>query len=235
MYENKSILALILARGGSKRLPGKNVKSLCGKPMIAWTIEAAKQSQYIDRVIVSTDSEEISTVSKTFGADVPFMRPAELASDTATSIDTVLHTVDWLKEHEKKQYDYLMLLQPTSPLRTTTHIDKAIIEFMTGGIFDSLISFCKWEKKTEWMHAYNSEGFLESCLTLKEGFARDGELQLLMPNGAIYFTKTETFLKEKTFYTKKLRGYMMEASDSADIDTEEDFKLASLLMEQYRT
>lgn len=230
MIQNKSILALILARGGSKRLPGKNVKLLCGKPMVAWTIKAAKQSKYVDRVIVSTDSDEIAKVAKKYGADVPFIRPDELASDNATSTDAVLHTLDWLKEHEKKSYDYLLLLQPTSPLRTERHIDEAVRQMVETPKLEGLNSFYLWDKKPDWMYAEDAGGFLRKCLDVQSSFKNT--IEFLVPNGAIYLVRTDVFLEQKTSYPKRLGAYIMTRNESIDVDTMEDFELANLLLQK---
>ena len=125
MIEGKRVLALIPARGGSKGIKDKNITPLCGKPLIAYSVLAAKNSRYIDDVVVTTDSERIAETAKAYGAEVPFLRPAELASDTAKTIDAVLHAVKWLEDHQKS-YDLLVLLQPTQPLRRTEDIDGAI-------------------------------------------------------------------------------------------------------------
>ncbi|CEO88250.1 acylneuraminate cytidylyltransferase family protein [Syntrophaceticus schinkii] len=126
MYKGKKILGLIPARGGSKGLPGKNIKPLCGKPLIAWAIEQGLASKYLDKVIVSTDDEEIAKVSRSFGAEVPFMRPGELATDAAKTIDVVVHALEFLKQRGGLEFDYLALLEPTSPLRKNGDIDKSI-------------------------------------------------------------------------------------------------------------
>ena len=118
MYQGKTFLTIIPARGGSKGLPGKNIKELCGKPLIAWSIEAGLGSQYIDEVMVTTDSQEIAGVARTFGASVPFLRPDELASDTATSFDVIKHAINFYENVLNKRFDYIVLLEPTSPLRT---------------------------------------------------------------------------------------------------------------------
>ena len=128
MYKNKRILALIPARGGSKGIKDKNIIELCGKPLIAYSIDAAKNSKYIDDILVSTDSEKIAEVAKKYGARVPFLRPYELATDTSTTLDVVLHAIDYVNKEEKK-YDTLILLQPTAPLRKTEDIDSAIEKF----------------------------------------------------------------------------------------------------------
>lgn len=143
MYKNKNILGLIPARGGSKGLPGKNIKPLLGKPLIAWTIKQVLASKYIDRVIVSTDDKEIAEISEKYGAEVPFMRPKEIAMDKARGIDVVLHSLNWLKENDKrKQYDLIMLLQPTSPLRKSEDINKAI-EILFLKEAKTIVSVCE--------------------------------------------------------------------------------------------
>lgn len=217
-----------MARGGSKRLPGKNVKLLGGKPMIAWTIEAAKRSKYVDRVIVSTDSEEIARFAKKYGAEVPFERPAELATDTASAVDVATHALSWLKEQEGTEYDYLAQLQATSPLRTATHIDEAIEKLIDDQNLDALGSFYTWDKKPDWIHTENDEGFLEASVTTKPT-AKNAKA-FLVPNGAIALVKTSTLLKDKTFYPKKLGAYIMDAAQSVDIDTQQDFDMALLLI-----
>ena len=126
MFQSKKILSFIGARGGSKGLKNKNILNLAGKPLIAWTVEASVQSKYIDRTIVSTNSVEIASAAKDAGADVPFMRPDELATDNAPIILAMQHCLDWLEKNEGECYDYILRLQPTSPLRTVEHVDLAI-------------------------------------------------------------------------------------------------------------
>ncbi|MEK7164832.1 MAG: acylneuraminate cytidylyltransferase family protein, partial [Patescibacteria group bacterium] len=139
MYKNKKILGLITARGSSSSIPKKNIALLAGRPLVSYTIEAAKKSQLLTRTIVSTDNEEISAVAKAHGADVPFQRPAELAQYDTPHIPVVRHALDWLKEQQGEDYDYVMILQPTSPLRTGADIDAAIIIAIDTGA-DSVMS-----------------------------------------------------------------------------------------------
>jgi CMP-N-acetylneuraminic acid synthetase len=148
MIINKNLLAIIPARGGSKRLPRKNILDLVEKPLISWTIEAALGSKYIDRTIVSTDSQEIADISKKYGADVPFMRSIDLANDESTSIDVVLNLLKKLEE-VGELYDYIILLQPTSPLRTTQHIDESV-ELLQLTNSDAVISVCEAEHSPLW-------------------------------------------------------------------------------------
>ena len=139
MINGKKIIAIIPARGGSKGIPGKNIKQICGKPLIAWTIKQALSSRYIDEVFVSTDSKKIATVSKKYGAGVPFLRPAKYALDSSPTSDAVIHTLDTFEAMGKK-FDYLMVLEPTSPLRKRNDIDSSIKLIATGKKADCLIS-----------------------------------------------------------------------------------------------
>ena len=141
MYKNKKFLAIIPARGGSKGLPGKNIKEICNKPLIAWSIEAGLKSKYLDEVSVSTDYESIANISKEYGANVPFLRPENLASDTATSFDAVKYSIDYYKNELGKEFDYIVLLEPTSPLREDSDIDNMIEKLIENKEkFDSIIS-----------------------------------------------------------------------------------------------
>ncbi len=126
MIRGQSVIAIVPARSGSKGLVGKNTKLLCGKPLIAWSIEAGLGSQYIDEVMVSTDSEEIAHIASSFGASVPFIRPAELASDVATSFEVIKHALEFYSDKLHKTFDFIVLLEPTSPLRSKVDIDAAL-------------------------------------------------------------------------------------------------------------
>jgi CMP-N,N'-diacetyllegionaminic acid synthase len=143
MYEGKTFLAIIPARGGSKRLPRKNILNLAGKPLIAWSIEAGLNSEYIDKVIVTSDDDEILEISRKFGADI-IKRPDELANDTATTFDAIKHTID-----NCEKYDYIVLLQPTSPLRNEKYIDDAI-ELLESKKADAIISVCEMDHSPLW-------------------------------------------------------------------------------------
>lgn len=230
MYNGKSILGLIPARSGSKRLPGKNTRPLLGKPLIAWTIEAALASRYLDKVIVSTDSEEIAEVSRKYGAEVPFMRPKELATDEAKSEDVVLHSLKYLEDTVNYSPDIIVLLQPTSPLRTTEDIDKAL-ELFFKGKHNSLISVYEAPKHYLWLFEAK-EGSLKPVDCLKLKLSDDPLHKFYVPNGAIYIADTETFKKKKTFYIEKLSYYIMPYERSIDIDIELDLIIAQIILEK---
>jgi CMP-N,N'-diacetyllegionaminic acid synthase len=227
MIGGKKLLAVIPARGGSKRLPRKNILDLAGKPLIAWTIEAALGSKYIDRVIVSTDDKEIATISKKYGADVPFMRPSELATDEAKSVDVVLHLLEKLKKIREK-YDYIILLQPTSPLRTTQNIDDSV-ELLQARKSDAVISVCKVEHSPLWCNLIPDDdlsNFLDHSILNKR--SQDLE-QYYRLNGAIYLCNAEKLKEEKAFFLKnRCSAYKMNRESSVDIDSRMDFLYASV-------
>ena len=230
MLNSKSITAIIPARGGSKGIPDKNIKIIGGKPLIAWTIETARRSKYIDRVITTTDSDKIAGICKEYNCEVPFMRPKHLANDSAKGTDVILHTLDWLKL-KKIDYDYFILLQPTSPLRTTKHIDEAIEILISSENANSLVSVKKVNQHPFWMKRINNNGFVEE-------YQKDNEINyhnrqelpdLYVNNGAIYISKCDYFLKNKSFYKNECLPYIMGEKESIDIDTLDDLYYAEYL------
>jgi CMP-N,N'-diacetyllegionaminic acid synthase len=224
VYKNKSFLAIIPARGGSKRVPRKNLLDLNGKPLIAWSIESGLKSEYIDKVIVSSDDDEILSISKKYKSNT-IVRPLELASDTATTFDTIKHVID-----NTKKYDYIVLLQPTSPLRNEEHIDEAI-KLLGLKNSDAVVSVCETDHSPLWSNILDSSlsmsGFLRDDILGKRSQDLDKHYRL---NGAIYICKTEKLLKEKSFFLKKnIFAYKMDRNVSIDIDEAIDFKIASAL------
>lgn len=229
MYREKSVLAVIPARGGSKGLPGKNIKILADKPMITWSIEAAKQSEYVDRVIVSTEDEEISQVSLEYGAEIPFLRPKKLALDDTPSSDAILYTIERLQRDENVKYDIILLLQPTSPLRTCRHIDEAIKGFIDKwDMFDSAISVSELEHPVYWNRIVGENKELKNYLEYDKNqqTRRQNFDKLYRLNGAVYLAKTEIFAANKSFECEKSMAYVMDKQSSVDVDDIEDFKLA---------
>jgi len=227
MLKNKTFLAIIPARGGSKRLPRKNILNLCGKPLISWSIEAGLKSKYIDKVVVSSDDTEILNISNELKVQV-IKRPKELASDTSTSFDVVQHAIDNLES-----YEYILLLQPTSPLRNENHIDKAI-EILEEKNADAVISVCEMNHNLLWSNTLDDslsmEGFISDNLLNNRSQDLKKHYRL---NGAIYLCKTDKLLKEKSFFLKKnIFAYVMNSNNSIDIDRKEDFELASLYLSQ---
>jgi len=229
MYNERKILAIIPARGGSKRLPRKNILSLCGKPLIAWSIDAAKNSKYIDRVILSSDDEEIISVAKAWGCDVPFVRPKVLAEDTTRSIDVVIHACTTLQE----SYDEVILLQPTSPLRTSEDIDSAIESFYAKKA-TSVIGVCEMEHSPLWANTLDESLSMEGFLDDKYNNARSQDLPTYYRiNGAFYMSKVTSVMQEETFFvTKDIYAHLMSQEHSVDIDTKLDFIVASAILKE---
>lgn len=219
MIDTKRVLAIIPARGGSKGVPRKNVKLLGGKPLIGWTIEAAKGSRYIGRIVISTDDEDVASVAKTAGCDLPFMRPAKLATDTASSVDVVAHTLEALEG----TYDWLALLQPTSPFRTGQHIDRAF-ELLQKYQRSSCVGVVKSNKSPEWMFWLDNRGHSMSPVLDSAPPSRRQDCQAAyVINGAIYICSVEAFKKNKKLVLPDTVPYVMDDDDSLDIDTLEDF------------
>lgn len=231
MYKNKSFLAIIPARGGSKRLPGKNIKDLKGKPLIAWTIESALSSIYLDEVMVSTDDSEIAKVSTQFGAELPFIRPAELADDFSTRTDVIKHTITFYREKLGKNFDYLVYLQPTSPLRTKCHIDEAI-EYLFCKSADAVVSVCEVEHPIQWSGILPEDNQMSNFLEKVSIASRSQDLKTgYRLNGAIYICDVEKFLEHNCiFINENIYAYKMSQESSVDIDSKLDFKFSEVLI-----
>jgi len=224
MIEGKRILALITARGGSKGIPNKNIKPLAGKPLIQWTIDAARNSRYIDRLILSSDSANIISVAKQGGCEVPFIRPGCLAKDDAGSMEVVLHALDEIEE----KFDYLLLLQPTSPFRTAEHIDK-ILEFSVQKNADLVVSVAKLKKHPMFMYEIK-DGRLKSFFPSEKQLRRQDMPAAYEHNGALYVAKPSYLYKNKTFNSPDALAYVTTGSINMDIDTYDDWELAECLI-----
>jgi len=221
------ILSIIPARGGSKGLPNKNILSLAGKPLIAWSIEASKASKYITKTVVSSDSKEILNIAKEYKADT-INRPYFLALDDSSSESVVIHALDSVKEN----FDYIILLQPTSPLRDSSHIDKAF-ELLLKSDADALISVKEIDNKILKAFMEDEKGNLKGIANNTFPFMPRQKLpKTYMSNGAIYIIKTKTFLKNKSFFAKKTIKFLMDEVSSLDIDSKEDFDKVDKIMEQ---
>lgn len=226
MINGKSVLAIIPARGGSKGLPKKNILPLGDYPLIAWSIQAANKSNYIDRSIISTDDKNIAHISKKYGGEVPFFRPSELSSDTASSEGVILYTIQTIKEN----YDIIILLQPTSPLRTSVDIDTAL-ELMEKKNANALVSMVPLRHPIEWTSKLTSDLHIPELInysskkTRRQDFEQRFEL-----NGAIYISTSEAFIKKETFITDETIAYIMPTERSIDIDNKFDYELANFLV-----
>lgn len=232
MLNQKRTLGVITARGGSKGIPGKNIKLLNGKPLIAYAVEDALASRLLTRCIVSTDSQEIAGISKKYGADVPFLRPAELSQDRSTSMAVVQHALNWLKENQGEEYDYLMILQPTSPLRTAQDIDECI-QKMIDTDADSIMSMVELEnfalEKIKKIENDVLVPFDDSNKEGKQSTPRQFLDKAYRRNGAIYLTKTDLIIQGDLF-GKISRPYVMSAEKSVDINEPSDLELAEFYL-----
>ena len=217
-------------------MPRKNLLPLCGKPLIAYTIEAALASSHLDRVIVSTDDDEIAKISLAFGAEVPFRRPAELATAEARSVDAILHTMDWLKQHEDYEPEYIVLLQPTCPLRTAQHIDEAI-ELCLERDADSVVALCKTKHHPYWLKVLDADGRIHHIMQIdRHKYHQKQAMPPVYASNSSIFVVRGCVLRERWgFYTDRSYGYLMDASVSIDIDDEWDFHLAELLLQSRKS
>lgn len=224
------MIALIPARGGSKGLPGKNTRLLAGKPLIAYTIEAALRSSEVSRVICSTDSPEIAAVAREYGAEVPFMRPAELAQDNSLVIDTYMHTIDRISRESGLDIDEFTALLPTAPLRNARDIDGAIRLFHEKNA-DSVVSYYPAPHPVQWYKYIDDNGILRSFFEEGDRLAnRQVEKQSYLPNGAIYVFKYNMIKNLRVYYTEKSYPYIMPRERSIDVDALEDFNYAEYLL-----
>lgn len=231
MYKDQRILAIIPARGGSKGIPNKNITNLCGKPLIAYSILAAQASQYIDDIIVSTDSEQIRDTSVEYGASVPFLRPAALASDTSKTIDCMIYTINELKK-QGQHYDCIVLLQPTQPIRKEGMVDEAI-SLLLDSTEDSLVSVTAVTEHPILMRTITKEGPLKSLLPMSSTVRRQDFPNVYRVNGSIYINRINSHFNSSTSLNDNLLPYFMEESYSVDIDSYEDLKKAETILQQH--
>jgi len=231
MYKDKTFLAIIPARGGSKGLPGKNIKELCGKPLIAWSIEAGLKSKYIDELVVSTDYQDIADIAKEYGANVPFLRPDYLASDTATSFDAVKHTIDYYKNELNKEFDYIVLLEPTSPLREYTDIDNAIEQLLKSSA-NSIVGISKTEDQNPaFLINKDQNNYLSGYENKDMKVLRRQDINdVYFFEGTVYISNIEILVEKKTFYHKNTIGYEVPKYKSLEIDDIDDFIMVEALM-----
>ncbi|MEY8333919.1 acylneuraminate cytidylyltransferase family protein [Lachnospiraceae bacterium 47-T17] len=230
MIQNKKVLAVIPARGGSKGIKNKNILELHGKPLIAYTIEAAKGSAYIDAVVVSTDSERIKRISEEYGAWVPFMRPGALAGDETPTVDAVLHVIETLKA-EGYAYDILVLLQPTSPLRTASDIDGALDVFFAQQC-RPVAAVSKVSDHPILMRTVGEDGAMEKLLPVKSTVRRQDLPAYYKINGSIYVNLTGD-LNENTSFNDNPAAFIMPGERALDIDEMVDVLIAQYYLGMY--
>jgi len=227
-----NIVGIIPARAGSKGIPRKNIKKIAGKPLIAWTIEAAMESRAIDRVIVSTDDEKILQIANEWGAEVPFIRPKKFATDTTTTFAVVKHAMEWLKKTENISFEYVMLLQPTSPLRTKEDICEAVHLMQKNNAF-SVVSVSEAFNHPYLIKKINESGILEDFINNHPEFSQRQQLpKVFTLNGAIYLLKWEVLNKRQSFTPEGTLAYIMPQERSIDIDTPWDFFIAEQLLKK---
>ncbi|MGE5373179.1 MAG: cytidylyltransferase domain-containing protein [Solirubrobacterales bacterium] len=228
MIEGRRVLGIIPARGGSKGVPRKNIRLVFGKPLIAWTILEAGKSKYLDRVILSSEDEEIIRIAKQYGCDVPFIRPAELARDDTPGIDPVLHALTELPE-----YDYAVLLQATSPLRRAEDIDRCIELSLERDA--PVASVAESPVNPYWMYKLNQQGQLEPVMTDTGLITRRQNLpKVFTLNGAVYVAERGFLCQNRSFVTKATIGYEMPNQYSIDIDSEFDLQVLGLFEEEFK-
>lgn len=229
----KKFLGLILARGGSKRIPRKNIKEFLGKPLIAWSIEAGLQSGVLDRLVLSTDDEEIMAVGKQYGAEVPFTRPAELASDTALADETIRHAIQWLRDNEKYNTEWVFLFEPTAPAKRPFHLREVAEIIEKNQKFDSVAGISEFP--FQYNHAMqvklDDNNFISRAWDgkpLKDMPKSSGEiLKSYMPNPQIYaFKASNLFDGDGSFWGNSTYGYLMDEKYNLDIDTLDDWQRA---------
>jgi CMP-N,N'-diacetyllegionaminic acid synthase len=224
VISEKRVLAVIPARGGSRGVARKNVRDLAGKPLIAWTIEEASRSQHIDRLILSSEDAEIMSIARTYGCEVPFTRPADLARDDTPGVMPVLHALEALPG-----YDIVVLLQTTSPMRTAADIDGCIEQLVESGA-GACVSVTPAERSPYWMFTMDSRGIMEPLLRADSRAHRRQDLPSVYAlNGAVYAAKCEWLLEHKTFVTPETVGFVMPQERSLDIDTELDLRIAQCI------
>lgn len=226
------IVGIITARGGSRSVPKKNIAPVGGKPLIAWTIEAALQSRALDYVMVSTDDDEIADVARRYGVDVPFTRPAELARDDSSQIAVITHAMQWLESQQSWKPEYVMLLQPTSPLRTTEDI-QAAVDLALAKQGDSVVSVCSARHHPYIIVKITEDGTLADFMGGTPQYL-DRRRQECPPayalNGAIFLTRRRILLDQHTFYPARTFAYVMPPERSLDIDDPWDLHVANVMM-----
>ena len=228
-----NIVAIIHARSGSKRIPFKNIKALAGKPLVAYIIQAALKAETINRVIVSTDHHEIIRIARKYGAEVPFVRPKDLAEDVPSELVTQ-HAVNYLEKEENYRVDIAVTLQPTTPLCLPEDIDGCVHELISSGA-DSVFSVCEISERPEWMFRTDESGYAHNFLNRKiEGDIGISQTlpKLYIPNGGIYATRRKVLFSQNILIGEKTRLWVMPRERSVDIDEPIDFLYAEFLIEQ---
>jgi CMP-N-acetylneuraminic acid synthetase len=231
MIDDRKILALIPARGGSKGLPRKNVRVLCGKPLIVWSIEKAMKSRHIDELLVSTDDPEIARIASDAGASVPFLRPAELASDAAPTIGAVKHALEYFRTERDTVFDYVVLLEPTSPLREDDDVDNMLDRLdRHRDRYDSIISVGEIAEHPSIVKRLAGDEIAPFCPDLHSSSRRQDNEPAYFPYGVAYIAKSATLLVEDTFYGRRSMHYRIQRYQRYEIDDLYDFLTVERIM-----
>lgn len=227
---NDGVVGIIPARGGSKGISDKNIASVAGLPLIAWTIAEARAARSLSRIIVTTDSQKIAEIARQYGAETPFLRPAELARDDTPGIAPILHAVRWLDEHEGRCPAYAMILQPTSPLRTSEDIESSI-QLARQHSADGVVSVSPATKHPYWMKRVLDDGRMVNFLLLEGSYSsRQCLPPAYSPNGAIYLVRREVLLEQETLFSERTYAHIMPEDRSLDVDTPWDLYVADLIL-----
>lgn len=219
MINGKRVIAVIPARGGSKGLPGKNVRVLCGKPLIAWSIDKAKTSRYLDSILVSTDSTDIAEIARHHGAYVPFLRPDELAGDHASTYEVIRHALAHCRAVDEEEFHYTVLLEPTSPLREDDDVDR-MLEVIDGRAdeFDAIVSVGQVSEHPSIMKRLSGERLEPFYRELPQTTRRQDNAPAYFPFGVAYIAKTSALLEENTFYTRRCAAFPIKRYQNYEID-----------------
>jgi CMP-N,N'-diacetyllegionaminic acid synthase len=226
MIHGKTFFGIIPARGGSKGVPGKNIREVGGKPLIAWTIQEAKKSRHLDRLILSSEDQEIVETARAWDCEVPFLRPSELARDDTPGVDPVLHAIETLST----KYDYVVLLQPTSPLRKADDIDGCIEHCLRKNA-PACISVTRQNKGPYWMFTINTNGRMVNIFDSASSAKRRQDLpEVYALNGAVYVAETDWIAQKRAFISDHTVAYIMPRERSIDIDDQFDMDLFAFLV-----
>ncbi|HTU65146.1 MAG TPA: acylneuraminate cytidylyltransferase family protein [Steroidobacteraceae bacterium] len=230
MIDGKSILAIIPARGGSKGLPGKNIRPIAGKPLIAWSIEKARKSRLLDEICVNTDSAEIAAVAAAHGAPAPFLRPAELATDRSSTYDVIRHALAFYQQ-QGRAFDYVVLLEPTSPLREDDDIDRMLEKLHANADrFDSIVSLGEVSEHPSIIKRIEGDAVVPFVPELAMTTRRQDNAPAYFPYGVAYIAKTATLLAENTFYAKRCMAFAIKRYQNYEIDDIHDFLCVEAVM-----
>ena len=231
MIHGKKIIAIIPARGGSKGLPGKNIKALCGKPLITWTIQVALKSRFIDELVVSTDSPQIADIARAAGAAAPFLRPAKLATDETPTLDVVDHVLNYFSANKTQAFDYVVLLEPTSPLREDDDIDNMLLKLHERTeSFDAIVSVGEVSEHPSIMKKLLGDTIEPFCSELQMTTRRQDNPPAFFPYGVAYIAKTQTLLAERSFYAQRCTYYHIRRYQNHEIDDIYDFLAIESIM-----